>query len=85
MDKPQTLVYEEFKNGIAGLINNSGLPFFVIESVLKDFLIEVREVSKQQCEYDKQQYEHYLSTQNQPQQMEDNLAEDDIGIKKKEE
>lgn len=85
MDKPQTLVYEEFKNGITELINKSGLPFFIIESALKDFLIEVREVSKQQYEYDKKQYERYLSIQNQPQQKNDDVVEDDVGVEKKEE
>lgn len=85
MDKPQTLVYEELKSGIAGLINNSGLPLFVVEFILNDFLIEVRKVSKQQYEYDKQQYENYLSIQNQPQLMDDDIAEEDICTEKKEE
>ena len=85
MDKPQTLVYEELKSGIVEQINKSGLPFFVVEYILKDFLAEVHEASKQQCEYDKQQYENYLSIQNQSQQVDDYFAEDGIDTEKKEE
>lgn len=60
MDKPITLVYEDFKSDIAELINNSGLPPFVLESVVKDFLAEIHDVAERQYEYDKEQYESSL-------------------------
>lgn len=57
MNKPITVAREEVKEKIAEVINNSGLPAFIIEPILSDFLVEVRNVAKQQYEYDKRQYE----------------------------
>lgn len=56
MNKPITIVREEVKEQIAAIINNSGLPAFVIEPILQDFLMEVKNVAIRQYEYDKQQY-----------------------------
>ena len=60
MNKPITMVYEEFKQQLADLINNSGLPVFVIEPILQSYLSEVRTLVKRQYEYDKAQYEEAL-------------------------
>ena len=60
MDKPITIIREEVKAQIAAAINNSGLPAFVIEPILQDFLMEVRNVAARQYEYDKQQYNEFL-------------------------
>lgn len=60
MNKPITIVREEVKEQIASIINNSGLPAFVIEPILQDFLIEVRNVAMRQYEHDKQQYLAFL-------------------------
>ena len=56
MNKPITIVREEVKEQIAAIINNYGLPAFVIEPILQDFLMEVKNVAIRQYEYDKQQY-----------------------------
>ena len=55
MNKPITIVREETKEQIANIINNSGLPAFVIEPILQEFLMEVKNVAIRQYEYDKQQ------------------------------
>lgn len=55
--KPITLVKDEFVNNLVDLCNNSGLPFFIIESTLKDFVQEVHIASQKQLEADKVQYE----------------------------
>ena len=57
-----TVKYEEFKRDLANLINNSGLPAFVVEPVLKDYLIEIKDVVKKQYETDKSQYESSLQS-----------------------
>lgn len=62
MNKPITLKYEELKHGLADLINNSGLPAFVVESILKEFLLETKDVAKKQYELDKVKYEESLKT-----------------------
>ena len=64
MNKPITVVREEIKAKIADVINTSGLPAFIIEPILQDFLVEVRNVAKHQYEYDKQQYELSIKNEN---------------------
>lgn len=58
--KPITLVKEEFLTNLVDLCNNSGLPFFIIESVLKDFVQEVHVASQKQLEADRVQYNKAL-------------------------
>ena len=60
MNKPLSLIYEDFKQELADLINNSGLPAFIIESVLQNYLIETRTIVKKQYQIDKAQYEKSL-------------------------
>ncbi len=57
MNKPITLIRDEFIKNIVELCNDSGLPFFVIEDVLKNLIQEIHTASMQQLESDKKQYE----------------------------
>lgn len=61
MNKPITIVYEDFKQELANLINNSGLPAFVIELILMDYLDETRIVRQKQYLSDKSKYEEILA------------------------
>ena len=60
MDKPATLIREELIDDMVGLINNSGLPLFIIEPILKELYLEVKNGAQQQLESDKQQF-HFLA------------------------
>lgn len=60
MNKPITVVREETKKNLADVINNSGLPAFVIEPILMEFLNETRIAAKRQYELEKVQYEQAL-------------------------
>ena len=60
MNKPFSVVCEEFKQELANLINNSGLPICVIELVLQNCLNEVSNITKNQYKNDKTQYEMSL-------------------------
>lgn len=80
MNKPATIVYEELKRDIAELINASSLPPFVLESLIKDFFIEISDVAKKQYEYDKEQYESELNVFNSQEAAIDTAPEDCIGI-----
>jgi hypothetical protein len=62
MNKPITIIREEVKQGIADIINNSGLPAFIIEPIIQEFLVEVRNVAKLQYERDLEQYNLQLKT-----------------------
>lgn len=58
--KPITLMREDFANKIVVLCNDSGLPYFCIESILKDIIQEVHQASIKQYESDKIRYENEL-------------------------
>lgn len=58
--KPITLVREDFIAAITKAINETKLPPFVIESVLKDFLNEVHLASVRQTEADRQEYQKLI-------------------------
>lgn len=60
MNKTSAMIFEEFKQDMANLINNSNLPPFVIELVLKDFYQEIHNIAKQVYEQDKSQYANFL-------------------------
>lgn len=61
MDKPFSILYEEFRQGLTNLINNSCLPPFVIESVLRNYTSEVNGLARNQYQIDKANYERLLS------------------------
>lgn len=54
--KPITVAADDFMHDIVNLINNSGLPYFIIESILKDCIKEVHIASQQQLQMDKDQF-----------------------------
>lgn len=64
MKKPITIRYEEFKNGMVNLINNSDLPAFVIEATLQSYLNETKIAVKRQYEIDKIQYNNTINNEN---------------------
>ena len=61
INKPITVVYEDLKQELANLINNSGLPAFMIEPILQSYLNEVRIVMENQYKLDKAEYENAIS------------------------
>lgn len=61
MDKPFSILYEEFRQGLINLINNSCLPPSVIESVLRNYTSEVNGLARNQYQIDKANYERLLS------------------------
>lgn len=57
MNKPISITYEEFKQELADVINNSTLPAFIIENVLQNYLAETRMAARKQYEKDKLTYQ----------------------------
>lgn len=70
INKPITIARAEFISKLSDLINNSMLPFFVIESILKDVGSEVKYAAQKQYEYDK---EHYESEMDAKREMESDV------------
>ena len=58
--KPATLLKEDLIQNLTNVCNNSGLPFFVVESILKDFLQDVHAASQKQLEIDRANYNEEL-------------------------
>ena len=58
--KPITLLREDFANKLIDLCNDSNLPYFCVESILKDVIKEVHQASVKQYESDKIRYENEL-------------------------
>ena len=60
MNKPVSVVKEEFTNKIVLLINESGLPPILMEPVLANCLNQIRAINEAQLKKDKQEWEDYL-------------------------
>ena len=61
MEKPITMTIEETKRDIVGIINNSKLPTFILETIIKDIYVEVNQIATQQANLEKQKYEEAIS------------------------
>lgn len=55
-NKPMSIVLSEVKNGIIGILNQSGLPIYVGEMLLKEILTDVSHISNQVREREYQEY-----------------------------
>lgn len=64
VQKPITVARAEFISGITSLINESGLPPFIIEPILKDMLYDVKVMAQRQLEQDTKHYNDLLEATN---------------------
>lgn len=60
MNKPSTVARQEFIEKQIELINNSGLPAFVLVDIAEETLAELRRLAKDQYEKDKAAWEAFL-------------------------
>ena len=61
MQKPITIIKQEFVEGLVKYINESTLPPFLIEYILRDTLNEVPLASTQQLKFDTERYQKQIS------------------------
>ena len=59
--KPLSVAKEEFVNTLTDMINNSALPRFIIESILKDMYADMKVIARKEYEIDKRRYEDALN------------------------
>ena len=64
VQKPITVVRQEFIEKIVNDVNTCGLPLWAIEPILEDLLRSVKSESRRQYEMEKAQYEQALASQN---------------------
>lgn len=60
MNKPITMVIDEFKNSIVLAINSSHLPMWVVADIIKDFAEQTKDLAKQQAEAERRAYEESI-------------------------
>lgn len=65
IQKPLALRKEEYIQILTQATNNSGLPMFILEYVLKELLLEVSSLAKEELKMSQNQYEEMISEQNQ--------------------
>ena len=68
IEKPTSVLREEFIQHLIGLINNANLPPYVIEPILKDALAEVQNLITIQTEKEKKEYYEALRQQEENQE-----------------
>ena len=61
-NKPISMLCEEFKEAVAMVINTSNLPACLVESILKNYYLEIRAIANQQYRTEKKQYETALKS-----------------------
>lgn len=61
--KPITMVRDEFIKDIVAVCNNSGLPFFIVEDVLKNLIQEIHVAAQQQLIEDTKAYADKINKQ----------------------
>ena len=61
--KPMSVARAEFINSLTDLINNSMLPPFIIEPILKDMYNDIHMVAQRQYEADVKRYNEELKKQ----------------------
>lgn len=60
LNKPITIVRAEFASNLINLINESQLPLFIIEPILRDVYLEVKSGAQKQYEQDVLNYNQLL-------------------------
>lgn len=63
VEKPISVARYEFVQQITSMINGSGLPLCIIESVMKDIYADVRTVAQRQLESDMKAYQTAIENQ----------------------
>lgn len=60
--KPITILADDFLQSLVCLINESELPYFVVESILKTCINDVHIASKRQLEMDRDKYNQEIKS-----------------------
>jgi hypothetical protein len=60
MEKPVSIKVQELKEELVDLINDSGLPAFIVEPIVKDIYEQIIQAKNQEYTKDKENYENSL-------------------------
>lgn len=70
--KPMTLLKDDFEKNLVSLCNNSGLPFFIMEYIVRDLHTELKTLSQKQFESDLIRYRKLMDGVLPPEQLDEN-------------
>lgn len=76
-NKPMSVILNEVKGNIVNIINQSGLPIYITEMILKDIVNDVSEVSRQVRE---KEYQDYIQAEQT--KMEETKTQKTVDMKK---
>ena len=62
IEKPITVARQELVDSLANCINNSNLPLFIVEPILKDVYLEVKSLTQKQYEAEKAEYDKRMQS-----------------------
>jgi hypothetical protein len=62
MEKPYSVLRKEFLDDLVNMVNTTDLPFFVLEPILKDVYITVKNEAEKIYQLEKREYEEYLKS-----------------------
>lgn len=71
MNKPANLLVEDTKEELVKVINESGLPPFLVEPILKDIYNQVTVLKQKELEESKKSYEESLKKEKEAQHEKD--------------
>ena len=60
MEKPLTIVVDEFEDALIDLVNNSGIQAFILRPIFERVLATIKQVEKNQLNFDKKMYGEFL-------------------------
>ena len=72
MDKPISVLIDEYKKNFTDLLNNSQLPFWLLLMITEPFLTQMRQVADMQAKEEKEAYEASLKENNEETKGEEN-------------
>lgn len=73
MNKPANILVEETKEELVKVINESGLPPFLVEPILKDIYNQVTVLKQKELEESKKSYEEELKKEKEAQNEKDTV------------
>lgn len=64
IQKPISIILDELRTNIVSQINSVNLPICLIEPIIRDIYVEIRNISEMQLKKDKEEYFKMIENQN---------------------
>lgn len=83
MNKPLTMIIKETKSKLANVCNESGLPFAILDLIVKDFYLELRSLAERQSLEEETAYINAIKEENKKDKDLDSvISEQDLSTNK---